>query len=72
MLNGKFAVIDFWLLSVCLIIVTVVVGVQNVVLDRGRVLGQILNMMGSDEPLTVTLFRDLALDILMVVIGWQV
>lgn len=72
MINGKLAVIDLRHLSVWLIIVTVVVGIQDIILDWWRVLGQVLDMVGSDEPLTIALFRDLALDILVIVVGWQV
>jgi len=47
---------------------TVVVGVQHVVLDWARVLGQILQMVWTDEPFAVRLFRYLRLDVLMVVV----
>jgi hypothetical protein len=69
LLDGKLALIDLWHFVVVLIVVTVVVSIQDVVLDRAWMLGQVLEVMWADEPFTVALLGYLALDVLVVVVS---
>lgn len=55
MLNSEFTLVHFGNLVVVLVVVGVVVGVEDVVLDRLRVLSQILNVVGTNEPFAIRL-----------------
>ena len=60
------------LLLLLSVVVAEVARVQNIVLQRVEVIGQRLNVMGTDEPIPIVFVRQGVLDVLQVVVRRQV